>query len=190
MLFQFNFCICFLNYLHCLFLYILKLLWQIFTSTKVISTNIHSVVGSSVSPNKESSQKYLVLFQILVTLVTISDWPWWVSWQHFYSQSLPTKKLQATLPISLPCGHATPIYIHWQFFCFVDLQKNRCMRKELKSSDLCLRPKSAAPTFSPTEILPNDARPILSTTAPFPCTDVYGVQLYLEGLAGLTHAFG
>ncbi len=66
-----------------------------------VKTNKNAVVGSSVAPNKESSWKYLVLFQILVTLVTISDWPWWVSWQHFYSQSLPTKKPQATLSTML-----------------------------------------------------------------------------------------
>ncbi len=126
--------------------------------------NILPVVGSYVAPNKRSSQKYLILFQILVTLVTISDWPWWVSWLHFYSQSLPTKKLQATLPISLPCGHATPTNIHSQFFCFDGFQKNRYMRKELKSSDLCLRLKSTALPFSLTDILPISARPTLSTS--------------------------
>ena len=45
------------------------------------------------------------LFQILVSLDTISDWPWWVSWQHFYSRSLPTEKLQATVPTSLKASH-------------------------------------------------------------------------------------
>ncbi len=40
------------------------------------------------------------------------------------------------------------------------------MRKELKSSDLCLRLKSAAPTSSPLNIPPNDVRPILSTLIP------------------------
>ncbi len=52
---------------------------------------------------------------------------------------------------------------HSQFFCYIDLQKNRCMRKELKLSDLCLRPKSAATTFNLTSFYPSDARSILST---------------------------
>ncbi len=56
------------------------------------------------------SVRFLRLFQIVV-LDTISDRPWWVSWQHFYSQNLPTKKLQATLPNSLPWRHATPTNI-------------------------------------------------------------------------------
>ncbi len=64
-------------------------------------------------PNKDDSrQKYLVLFQILVSLVTISDWPWWASWQHFYSQGLPTKKLQATVPTSLSTSHTLQLFIH------------------------------------------------------------------------------
>jgi len=49
------------------------------------------------------------------------------------------------------------------FFCFVNLQKNRCMRKELKSSDLCLQLKSAAITIGLANIVPNDVRSILST---------------------------
>ncbi len=69
---------------------------------------MNSVVGSFLAPNERFSRKDSHLFQILVTLVTISNWPWWVSWQHFYSQSLPTKKLQATLPFRLPWRQATP----------------------------------------------------------------------------------
>ncbi len=97
------------------------------------------------------------LFQILVSLDTISDWPWWVSWQHFYSRSLPTKKLQATVPTPLKASHTL------QYSCFVNLQKNRCVRKELKLSDLCLWFKSAAITIGLANILPNDVRSILST---------------------------
>jgi len=103
---------------------------------------------------------YLILFQILVLLGTISDWPWLASWQRFYSRSLPTEKLQATVPTSLKASHTFTI-----FFCFVNLQKNRCMRKELKSSDLCLRPKSAAITFNLACFLLSDDRSILSTIA-------------------------
>ncbi len=96
------------------------------------------------------------LFQILVSLDTISDWPWWVSWQHFYSWSLPTKKLQATVPTSLKASHTL------QYSCIVNLQKNRCVRKKLKSSDLCLWLKSATITIGLANILPNDIRSILS----------------------------
>ncbi len=51
-----------------------------------------------------------------------------------YSPGLPTKKQQATVPTSLSTSHTLQIFIQ---SCFV-LQKNRCMRKELKLSDLCL----------------------------------------------------
>jgi hypothetical protein len=115
---------------------------------------------------RQFSRRFFCLFQILVLLDTISDWPWCVSWQHFYSQSLPTKKLQATLPISLPWRHATPTNIIHNSFV-KDLQKNRCMRKELKLSDLCLRPKSAATTFILTSFFLSDARSILSTLVQF-----------------------
>ncbi len=88
------------------------------------------VVENAVAPdgsNKRSSRYSRSLFQILVSLDTISDWPRWVSWQHFYSWGLPTKKLQETVLTSLKASHTFTI-----FFCFVNLQKNRCMRKELK----------------------------------------------------------
>jgi hypothetical protein len=71
-------------------------------------TGLDSGSESFLAPNKRFSQNYSRFFQILVMLVTISDWPWWVSWKHFYSQSLPTKKLQATLPSRLPWRQATP----------------------------------------------------------------------------------
>jgi hypothetical protein len=74
-------------------------------------------------------KKGLALFQILVTWVIISDWPRQDSWQHFYSRGLPTKELQATVPTPLSTSHTLQIFIQ---SCFV-LQKNRCMRKELKS---------------------------------------------------------
>ncbi len=66
------------------------------------------VVKNAVAPddsNKRSSKYSHSFFQILVSLDTISDWPWWVSWQHIYSQSLPTKKPQATVPTSLKASH-------------------------------------------------------------------------------------
>ncbi len=65
------------------------------------------VVGKLFTPNEDDSQKVLsFLFKILVLLDTISDWPWWVSWQHFYTQSLPTRNTGNTA--WLPCRHATP----------------------------------------------------------------------------------
>jgi len=121
------------------------------------------VVGKPFAQMKTTLVKFSSIFQILVSLDTISDWPWWLSWQHFYSQSLPTKKLQATVPIRLRCRHATPYKYYSQIFCCVDLQKNRCMRKELESSDLCLWLKSATMTFNLPYILRSDARSILST---------------------------
>ena len=92
-----------------------------------------SVVRYPFGPWLNSSKKKVVwrkgfaLFQILVTWVIISDWPWWGSWQRFYIRGLPTKKLQATVPTSLSTSHT--LHIHSKLLV---LQKNRCMRKELK----------------------------------------------------------
>jgi len=67
------------------------------------------VVENAEAPddsNKRSSKVFsFFISQILVSLDTISDWPLWVSWQHFYSWSLPTKKLLATVPTSLKTRH-------------------------------------------------------------------------------------
>ncbi len=73
--------------------------------------NLIIVVGKAFAQMKTTLVKFSSIFQILVLIDTISAWPWWVSWQHFYSQSLPTKKLQASLPIRLPCRRATPTNI-------------------------------------------------------------------------------
>jgi hypothetical protein len=64
------------------------------------------VVGKPFAPNDDDSKGSLILFQILVLLDTISDWPRRVSWQHFYTQSLPTSNTGNTA--CLPCRHATP----------------------------------------------------------------------------------
>ncbi len=71
------------------------------------------------------STEVSLLFQILVSLVTISDWPRRDSWQHFYTRGLPTKKLQATVPTSLSTSHT--LHIHSKLLV---LQKNRCMRNK------------------------------------------------------------
>ncbi len=84
-----------------------------FAWTKVdeMKLRVHLWYEISLPKWRQLSRRLSRLFQILVLLGTISDWPWWVSWQHFYSQSLPTKKLQATLPTRLPCRHTTPTNI-------------------------------------------------------------------------------
>ncbi len=117
---------------------------------------------NSLCPNKDDSQKgSLILFQILVVLDTISDWPWWVSWQHFYSQGLPTKKLQATLPsaflVIMPHLYSfTILLFHWP-------SKEQVHEERVESSDLCLWLKSAASSFNPLDITANATRPILFT---------------------------
>ncbi len=104
-----------------------------------------------------NGKKYVpVVENILVLLDTISDWPRRVSWQHVYTQSLPTSNTGNTA--CLPCRHATPYKYYSQFFCYVDLQKNRCMRKELESSYLCLRLKSDAISSNPTCLMPSGCK--------------------------------
>ena len=105
-----------------------------------------SVVRKPFGPWLNSSKNKVVwrmitLFQILVTWVIISDWPRRDSWQHFYTRGLPTKKLQATVPTSLSTSHT--LHIHSKLLV---LQKNRCMRKELKLS--CLSTKHLDETSS------------------------------------------
>ena len=85
------------------------------------------MVRSMFAQWRRLSTEVSLLFQILVSLVTISDWPRRDSWQHFYTRGLPTKKLQATVPTSLSTSHT--LHIHSKLLV---LQKNRCMRKELK----------------------------------------------------------
>ncbi len=48
-------------------------------------------MGKPFAQMKTTLEKFSRVFQILVLLDTISDWPWWVSWQHIYSQSLPSR---------------------------------------------------------------------------------------------------
>jgi hypothetical protein len=112
------------------------LMWLLF-----IPRNESVVVGNIFAQMKTTLWKY-ILFISDISIVRYNIQ--WVSWQHFYSQGLPTKKLTgntAHLP-SLWSGHT---YIHLQFFCFDDLQKNRCMRKELSHQiyvfDLNLLPR-------------------------------------------------
>ncbi len=81
----------------------------------------------STPARTKSCEERFTLFQILVMWVIISDWPRRDSWQHFYTRGLPTKKLQATVPTSLSTSHT--LHIHSKLLV---LQKNRCMRKELK----------------------------------------------------------
>jgi len=83
------------------------------------------VVEKPFAPNDDNLKRFSRLFQILVLLVTISDWPRRVSWQPFYTQSLPTSNTGNTACLS--CRHATPYKYFSQFFCCVNLQKNRCM---------------------------------------------------------------
>ncbi len=107
--------------------------------------------------NDDNSKRFSRLFQILVLLDTISDWPRRVSWQPFCTQSLPTSNTGNTA--CLPCRHATPYKYFSQFFGCVDLQKNKWMRKELESSDLCLQLKSAAITPNTTCLMPSGCKP-------------------------------
>ncbi len=125
--------------------------------------NIVSVVGNIFAQMKTTLERLSRLFQILVLLDTISDWPRWVSWQHFYSQGLPTKKLTgntAHLP-SLWSGHTS---IHLQFFLFRWPSKEQVHEERVEPSDLCLWLKSAASLINPLNILANAVRPILSTS--------------------------
>jgi hypothetical protein len=114
------------------------------------------VVEKPFTPNDNDSKRFSRLFQILVWLDTISDWPWRVSWQYFYAQSLPTSNTDNTA--CLPCRHATPYKYHFTILCYVDLQKNRCMKKQLESSDLCLWLKSDAITSNPTCLMLNGCK--------------------------------
>ncbi len=74
------------------------------------------VIENTLAPNdsnKRSSKVFSFLFQILVLLDTISDWPWWVSWQHFYSRSLPTENPLATVSTSLKASRT----LKYSFLC-------------------------------------------------------------------------
>ncbi len=81
----------------------------------------------------------------------------------FIVRACPQRSYKQHCPLDFLLGmpHLQIFILH--FFSFVDLQKNRCMRKELESSDLCLRLKYAATTFDLAYILRSDIRSILST---------------------------
>ncbi len=59
-----------------------------------------------------------------------------------YSPGMPSRKPQATVPTSLSTSHTLRIHSN-----LLDLQKGKCMRKELKSSDLCLRLQICRPNI-------------------------------------------
>jgi hypothetical protein len=105
-------------------------------------------------------QSILVLyFQILVTLDTISDWPRWVSWQHFYRWGLPTKKLQATVLTSLKASHTFTIF----FFVLSSFKRTGAWGKSWSHQIYVYDFKSAATTIGLAYPLPSDDRSILST---------------------------
>jgi hypothetical protein len=102
--------------------------------------NVITVVESPVTHIKLLSEWHWHLFQRLVRLDTISDWPWWVSWQHFYSQSMPTRIFtgNTVLLVNILLRPATP-WQQWNSFVFHCWpSKEQVHEERVGIADLCL----------------------------------------------------
>jgi hypothetical protein len=95
---------------------------------------------------KTTSERFSCLFQILVVLDTISDWPWWVSGQHFHSWGMPTRVPTGNtmLLVNTPLRPATPLTT-MEFFMpsIVALQRIGACRKMFWHRWFMSRHKSA-----------------------------------------------